>query len=78
MARNNLRAPGRLIGREEDISSVRRLVLEAPGHLVTLTGPGGVGKTELALFVANSLTETFSYGVWFVDVTRGARLFKRL
>jgi AAA domain len=65
---NNLRGAHRLIGRDEDRSTLRMLVLEAPGRLVTLTGPGGVGKTELAILVANNHTETFSNGIWFVDV----------
>jgi predicted ATPase/DNA-binding CsgD family transcriptional regulator len=47
---------------------VRTLLLEAPGRLVTLAGPGGVGKTQLGLVVAHGLTETFSDGIWFIDV----------
>ena len=39
-------------------------------RLVTLTGPGGVGKTTLALKVAEELTSTFEDGVWFVEVSR--------
>jgi hypothetical protein len=66
-ARNNLRAPRELIGRDEDGSAVHRLVVEAPGRLVTLTGTAGVGKTELALLVANAHAETFTSGIWFVD-----------
>jgi non-specific serine/threonine protein kinase len=66
--RTNLRAPGELIGRDEEGATVWRLVLEAPGRLVTLTGPGGVGKTELALHVARPHTEAFTGGIWFVDV----------
>jgi predicted ATPase len=68
MVRNNLRALVNLIGRDDDASTVRRLLLEARGHLVTLTGPAGVGKTDLALGIAGSLTDRFINGVWFVDV----------
>ena len=69
-ARNhNLPAPHtHLIGRENDCATVGDLVLQTPGRLVTLTGTGGCGKTQLALLVAASLTETFSDGVWLVDL----------
>jgi predicted ATPase/DNA-binding CsgD family transcriptional regulator len=57
-----------LIGREQDSTTVRDLVLQAPGRLVTLTGTGGCGKTQLALLVAAGLVETFSDGVWLVEL----------
>jgi predicted ATPase/DNA-binding CsgD family transcriptional regulator len=57
-----------LMGREQDSATVRELVLQAPGRLVTLTGTGGCGKTQLALLVAASLTDTFPDGVWLVDL----------
>ena len=44
------------------------LVLRAPGRLVTLTGTGGCGKTQLALVVAAGLVDTFSDGVWLVEL----------
>jgi predicted ATPase len=47
---------------------VRDLVLQAPGRLVTLTGPGGCGKTQLALHVAAELLPYFPDGVWLVDL----------
>jgi predicted ATPase/DNA-binding CsgD family transcriptional regulator len=65
----NLPAPHtHLIGRENDSATVRDLVLQAPGRLVTLTGTGGCGKTQLALLVAAGLVETFSDGVWLVEL----------
>jgi MoxR-like ATPase len=48
--RHNLPAPRTpLIGREDEAAAVRRLLLDAAGRLVTLTGTGGCGKTRLAL-----------------------------
>ncbi len=56
-------SPTRLYGRDEDVDWVAGLVADAP--LVTLTGPGGVGKTRLAEPVAAVVTERFDDGaVW--------------
>jgi predicted ATPase/DNA-binding CsgD family transcriptional regulator len=57
-----------LFGREQDSATVRGLTLQTPGRLVTLTGTGGCGKTQLALLVATSLIDAFPDGVWLVDV----------
>jgi len=54
------------IGREREIGEVQRLV--AAHRLVTLTGVGGIGKTRLALAVAETLRGTFADGVWHVDL----------
>lgn len=56
----------RLIGRSEDIKGVIELVRDAA--LVTVTGPGGMGKTTLALAVAHQLQPEFIDGVVFVDL----------
>lgn len=52
------------IGRQKELAEIRRAV---EGHrLVTLIGPGGTGKTRLALQAAGGLLEKFTDGIWFV------------
>lgn len=54
------------VGRKEEIAEAKRAL--ASQRLLTLTGPGGVGKTRLALRVADELSDRYSDGVWFVDL----------
>ena len=54
------------VGRELELAEIRSLV--ASSRLVTLTGPGGSGKTRLALHVAADLLDGSGDGVWFVDL----------
>lgn len=56
--------PGPLIGRERELADVIELLSAA--RLVTLTGPGGSGKTRLALQAAAELVEEYRDGVWWV------------
>ncbi|HWI60372.1 MAG TPA: BTAD domain-containing putative transcriptional regulator [Symbiobacteriaceae bacterium] len=66
-ARHNLPTPvSSFIGREKDLTAVRQML--TGGRLVTLTGPGGCGKTRLALQVATGLVEQFPDGVWLVEL----------
>jgi predicted ATPase/class 3 adenylate cyclase len=55
------------VGREEEIAEVERLLGQA--RLLTLTGPGGSGKTRLALQVAAALLTRFQDGACFVDLS---------
>jgi non-specific serine/threonine protein kinase len=57
-----------LIGREREIAAVTALLCSDDVRLVTLTGPGGVGKTRLALRAARDLFGTFADGVAFVPL----------
>jgi predicted ATPase/DNA-binding CsgD family transcriptional regulator len=59
----------RLIGRQGEISTARSLLLDEAVPLLTLTGPGGIGKTRLALAVAEDVREAFADGVIFVDLS---------
>jgi predicted ATPase/DNA-binding SARP family transcriptional activator len=63
----NLPAPAnRLVGREREIEAIQDLLWRPDVRLVTLTGPGGVGKTRLALEGASTLADDFAAGVCFV------------
>ncbi|MGQ0774857.1 MAG: BTAD domain-containing putative transcriptional regulator [Pseudonocardiales bacterium] len=65
--RTNLPAPlSSLVGRSTAVAEVRTL-LDA-GRLVTLTGPGGVGKTRLAIQTATQLVDELPDGAWIVEL----------
>lgn len=76
---DNLPTPlDRFIGRERQVAEIRALLREH--RLVTLLGPGGVGKSRLALEVATAEIPTWD-GVWWVDlanVTEGAAVLGKL
>ncbi len=57
-----------LIGREQEIAAVQNLLLREDVRLVTLTGPGGTGKTRLGLQVVAELSDLFADGVYFVNL----------
>jgi predicted ATPase/class 3 adenylate cyclase len=59
--------PTALLGRERELAEVRALFAEG-ARLVTLTGPGGTGKTRLGLQVAADLLEAFEQGVFLVEL----------
>jgi non-specific serine/threonine protein kinase len=59
-----------LLGREREVAAVTALLRHDTARLVTLTGPGGVGKTRLGLEVAAELVDACGDGVWFVRLSR--------
>jgi predicted ATPase/DNA-binding CsgD family transcriptional regulator len=54
------------VGRRSEIQTLRRLV--STNRLVTVLGPGGCGKTRLALEAAQRLRNSFQDGVWWIDL----------
>jgi DNA-binding winged helix-turn-helix (wHTH) protein len=65
---SNLPAPlMRLIGCDEVIGRISEQL--AHHRLITLVGPGGIGKTSIAVATAERLTNSYDHGVWFVDLT---------
>src|SRR5262249_4727565 len=54
------------VGRRHELAEVKQLL--ASSRLVTLTGPGGVGKTRLALRAASELARAFPDGAWLVEL----------
>jgi predicted ATPase/class 3 adenylate cyclase len=66
---NNLPAqPTALVGREAELGEIVQRLASEGVRLVTLTGPGGIGKTRMALQAAAELIEQFENGVYFIDL----------
>lgn len=60
--------PTPLIGREHEVDEVGRLLADADTRLLTLVGPGGVGKTRLALHLAHLALDAYDDGVVWVEL----------
>jgi predicted ATPase/DNA-binding CsgD family transcriptional regulator len=59
----------RLIGREAEIAAARAFLLDDAVPLLALTGPGGVGKTRLALAIAADVADQFADGATWIDLS---------
>src|SRR5579864_802790 len=57
------------VGREKEVAAAKELLLRQDVRLVTVTGPGGIGKTRLAVQVASGLVERFPGGIHFVPLS---------
>src|SRR5438105_973791 len=57
------------VGREKEVAAAKELLLRHDVRLVTITGPGGIGKTRLAVQVAGGLVEHFAGGAHFVPLS---------
>src|SRR5438128_4910416 len=57
-----------LIGREQDVHTICKLIQSSNTRLLALTGTGGIGKTRLAIQVAGKLADAFQDGFCFVPL----------
>src|SRR5271163_2156823 len=57
------------VGREKEIAAAKELLLSKDARLVTVTGPGGIGKTRLGVEIASSVLENFPGGIHFVPLS---------
>lgn len=58
--------PTSFVGREQEVTTVRDLLRQPEVRLLTLTGPGGTGKTRLSIETAGGLLDEFEHGIFFV------------
>jgi predicted ATPase len=59
----------RFVGRDKETAAAKELLLRQDVRLVTVTGPGGIGKTRLAVEIASGLVESFPGGIYFVPLS---------
>lgn len=72
LALQSARLPAQIttfVGRQEHLSKIKAFIRDGIARLVTLTGPGGIGKTRLAIRAAESLSAEFHDGCYFVNLS---------
>jgi hypothetical protein len=57
-----------LIGRQAEATDIRTMLTDSPCRLLTLVGPGGIGKTTLAIHSADQMLDDFRHGIAFVPL----------
>jgi len=57
------------VGRDRELESVKELLLRRDVRLVTVTGPGGIGKSRLAVEIARAMSDFFTAGTYFVPLS---------
>lgn len=76
--RTNLPVPATpFLGRERELQEVVELLSGSDARLLTLTGPGGTGKTRLALQAAGLASDAYPDGVWWIHLGEGERWLTR-
>jgi predicted ATPase/class 3 adenylate cyclase len=63
---NLTRPPTSMVGRDDDLARLGERIM--PGKVTTLIGPGGVGKTRLAVEAALRIADDWEHGAWFIDL----------
>jgi predicted ATPase/RsiW-degrading membrane proteinase PrsW (M82 family) len=70
-----VKEPGRIrtpqlgiVGRDRELRDLERLLIDGDAREVTLSGPGGIGKTRVAIELASRLQRRFAHGAFFVDL----------
>src|SRR3954453_24201522 len=61
-----------LVGRARELADLEAILVEGDDRLITLTGPGGVGKTRLAIALAKRVADRFPDGVFFIPLAHTA------
>ena len=64
--RGSFEEPNSFVGRERELGELRQMATSM--RAVTLCGPGGIGKTRLALRVLSELADDYPDGVWFIEL----------